>query len=229
MKPLHLSLISLSLAALLVGCSTESTTDPLVPEIVSIEIDGTDVNGTIHSIVIDEDDDQLYATVTYDDNTSATVSDELSWDSNDTDTLEVNNGLLAPASNSGTAAISASYRDKLYTTVDKNISIISLTDTNISSEQDLNITVDDTNSTLYYVDMNTTGEYTLLCNGTFEDNKTVLAISSNISWTSSNTTVATVESETGVVTVLATGTTDINVSVFSDFNKSLLMDVNITE
>lgn len=229
MTYLKLSLLSFTLAAFMVGCSTESDEAPLVPEIVSIEIDGTDINSTIHSIVIDEDQDQLYATVLYDDNTSSTVTSQLDWDSNDSDVVSVHNGLLTPTANGGAATISASYRDKLFTTVDKNVTIIALTDTNITSEQDINITIDDTNTSLYHLDMNTTGEYTFQANGTFEDNKTTLAISSNITWMSSNTSVATVELTTGIVNVIATGTTDINVSVFSDINKTLRMDVNITE
>lgn len=229
MKYLRLSLLSFSLAAFMTGCGTESDEAPLVPEIVSIEIDGTDIETTIHSILIDEDQTQLYATVLYDDNTSSTATSQLDWDSNDSEIVSVHNGLLTPMANNGEAQISASYRDRIFTTKDKNVSIISLTDTNITSEQDLNITIDDTNTSLYHLDVNTTGEYTLQANGTFEDNKTVLAISSNITWTSSNTSVATVDITTGILNVIASGTTDINISVFSDINKTLLMDVNITE
>jgi hypothetical protein len=212
------------------GCGTTSDTTPMIPEIVSIEIDGTDFNSSIHSIIIDQDEVQLMATVSYDDNTSASAEDQLDWESNDTTVLTVLNGLLTPAANNGTAAISASYRDKLFTTKDKNVTIIPLTDINITCEQDLNITVDDTNTTLYHADLNSTGDYTLQANGIFEeDNLTVSAISSNIIWKSSNTSVATVGETTGIISILATGTADINVSVFNDINKTLLIDVNITQ
>jgi hypothetical protein len=212
------------------GCGTTSDTAPLIPEIVSIEIDGNDINSSIHSIIIDQDEVQLTATVAYDDNTGAYATDQLDWESNDTAVMTVLNGLLTPAANGGTAAISASYRDKFFTTKNKNVTIIPLSDINITSEQDLNITVDDTNTTLYHADFNTAGEYTLQANGVFEeDNMTVSAISSNIEWASSNTSVATVGETTGIITIIATGTADINVSIHNDINKTLLIDVNITQ
>ncbi len=222
------SLSTLILAALLVGCGGTSDSDPLIPEIASIEVDGTDVNSSVHAIIIDTDPSQLTATVTYDDNTSSYATYQLDWESNDTSVMTVLNGLLTPAANSGTAAISASYRDRLFTTTDKNVTIIPLTDINITCEQDINVTAD-TNTTLYHADFNTAGDYTLQANGVFEDNMTVSAISSNIKWISSNTSVATVAETTGIITIIANGTADINVSVLNDINNTLLIDVNITQ
>lgn len=214
----------------MMGCGTTSDRDPLVPEITAIEIDGTDVNNSIHSIILPDDQNQLSATVFYDDNSSSNATYQLDWDSNDTAVMNVYNGLLTPAANRGAATISASYRDKFFTTIDKNVTIIPLTDINITSEQDINISADDANSSLYHLDINTTGEYTLQSYGTFEDgNYTGEPISSNINWTSSNTSVATVGDTTGIITILATGTADINLSVFNDINKTLLIDVNISE
>ena len=226
MKYLHTTLLSFSLAALRIGCGTESDEAPLVPEIVSIEIDGADLNSTLHSIIIDVDDPQLNAMVTYDDNSSSNATYQLDWDSNDTDVITVSNGLLTPAANSGSVAISASFRDKLFTTVDKNVSLIPLTDINITSE-DINIT--ELNSTYYRLDANTTGSYTLNVYGTFADsNVTSEPISSNIQWVSSNTTVASITAE-GLLTINAFDqnmTADINVSIFSDVNATL--ELNIT-
>lgn len=227
MKHLQLSLLSFSLAALMTGCGTESDQPPLTPEIVSIEIDGTDVNNSIHAIIIDEDllQKQLSATVVYDDNTSADATEQLDWDSNDT-ALTVLNGLLTPAANGGAALISASYRGKLFTTKDKNVTIVPLTDINITS-QDINLTADDTNSTLYHLDTNTTGSYTLQAYGTFKDNNfTTEPISSHITWTSSNTTVATVDTA-GLLTIKSTGFSDINASVYQDINSTLELNVTI--
>ena len=227
-KRLQRSLLTLSLAAIMIGCGTTSDSDPMIPEILSIEIDGTDVNSSIHAIIIDEDEVQLNATVSYDDSTRANATDQLDWESNDTAVVTVLNGLLTPAANGGVAAISASYRDKFFTTKDKNVTIIPLTNITITSAQDINITVDDANSTLYHLDINTTGEYTLQSYGTFDDNKTTIdPISSNIQWTSSNTSVATVGDTTGIVTVIATGTADINVSVHNEINSTLELNVTI--
>lgn len=225
---LNHALSTLILAAFMLGCGGTSDNDPLIPEIVSIEIDGTDVNSSVHAIIIDNDPSQLTATVSYDDNTSASVSYQLDWESNDTAVMQVNNGLLSPAANRGTAAISASYRDRLFTTIDKNVTIIPLTDINITCEQGVNVTAD-SNVTLYHADFNSTGDYTLQANGVFEDNMTASAISSNIAWKSSNTSVATVAETTGIISIIANGTADINVSVLNDINKTLLIEVNITQ
>ncbi len=226
MNYLQATLLSFSLATLMVGCGTESDEAPLVPEIVSIEIDGTDVNSSLHSIIIDTDETQLSATVTYDDGSSSSATFQLDWESNDTDVITVNNGLLTPVANSGSVAISASFRDKLYTTIDKNITLIPLTDINITSE-DINIT--ELNSTFYRLDTNTTGSYSLNVYGTFADsNVTAAPISSNIQWVSSNTTIASVSTE-GLLTINAfdqNSTADINVSIFNDVNATL--ELNIT-
>ncbi|MCJ7765962.1 MAG: hypothetical protein MUP09_08500 [Thiovulaceae bacterium] len=225
---LHHTLLTLSLAAFMMGCGTTSDSTPLVPEIVSIEIDGTDVNSSLHSIIIDQYAAQLNATVSYDDSTSAYAADQLYWESNDTTVVTVLNGLLTPVANGGTAAISASYRDNIFTTKDKNIMIIPLHDINITSAQDINITADDTNSTLYHLDINTTGVYTLQSYGTFDDNQTTIdPISNNIQWKSSNTSVATVGNTTGILTIIASGTADVNVSVYNEINSTLELNVSI--
>lgn len=225
MTYLKLSLLSFSLAALMLGCGTESDEPPLVPEVVSIEIDDTNETTKIHSLFVDGNQTKLNATVTYSDGSSTSVDSQLDWESNDTSVLTVHNGSLTPVANSGTAAISASFRDKLFTTIDKNITIVPLAEVNITSE-DINITYDaDGNASL---ETNTTGSYTLLVNGTFEDNATILAISSNRVWTSSNTTVALIDT-LGLLSISVidqNGSADINVSVYNEINAS--MELNVT-
>ena len=221
---LQYSLLTLSLAGIMMGCGTTSDRDPLVPEIAAIEIDGTDVNSSIHSIILADDQNQLTATILYDDNSSSATTYQLDWESNDTTVMEVQNGLLTPTANRGAAAISASYRDKLFTTIDKYVTIIPLSDINITSE-DLNITyLNDKNSANIY----TGSSYTLKANGTYDDNQTTIdPISSNIQWTSSNTTIATIDS-TGILTVYSTeGIVDINVSVYNEINSTLELNVTI--
>ncbi len=225
MKYLKNSLLSLSLAALMIGCGTESNEPPLVPGIVSISIDDTNTTTSIRSLAHEI---QLYATVLYTDGTSDTATYQLDWESNDTSVVVVNNGLVSAVANHGAAAISASYRDKLFTTVDKNITIIPLIDVNITSTSaDLNISYADANAS---VDINTTGSYTLQANGTFEDNETVLAISRSVLWTSSNATVATIDVE-GLMTILPladqNGTADINVSIYNEINATLEVNVSL--
>ncbi len=231
MKYLKLSLLSVSLAALMLGCGTESDEPPLVPEVVSIEIDGPQ-NDSIHSIFIDGDTTQLTGIVTYSDGTDSSATYELDWESNDTDVISVSRlGVITAVANQGTAAVSASYRDNIYTTFDKNITIVSLTDVNISTEAtNLNITYDDTNSSQAAVDINTTGSYLLQVNGTFEDSETIMAISSHRAWTSSNTTVATVDL-IGLMTIYSladqNGTADINISIYDEVNATLELNVSL--
>jgi len=222
---LQQSLLTLSLAAVMLGCGTGSETDPLLPEIVSIEIDEANVTTRIHSLTLDTDETQLFVTVTYDDGTSSSATYQPDWESNDTTTVDVFNGLIDAKKNNGSAEISASFRGELFTPQSKTVEIIPLRDLNVSS-QDLNITYDDTNASRAALDINVTGTYPLQANGTFEDNATISAISSNIIWTSSNTSVATVDA-TGQLTVLAAGLTDINTSVYSEINSTLELNVTI--
>ena len=222
---LQRSLLTLSLAAVMLGCGTGSESDPLLPEIVSIEIDEADVTAKIHSLALDTDEDQLSATVTYDDNTSSSVTYQLDWESNDTAVVDVQNGLVSAVANQGSAEISASFRDELFTPESKTVEIIPLSDLNVSSDV-LDIVYDDANTSKAALDVNSTGSYQLQANGTFEDNATISAISSHIGWTSSNTSVATVDSA-GLMTVIASGVTDINASVYNEINSTLELNVTI--
>lgn len=224
MTYLKLSLLSFSLAAFLVGCGTESDEAPLVPEIVSIEIDGTDTNSSVRSL---EDELQLIATIIYSDGTDSTATSQLDWESNDTTLITVSNGLVTAVANYGTAAISASYRDKLFTTVDKNITIIPLIDVNITSVEDPIVDINYTADPMH-ADINVSGTYKLSAIGTFEDGESNVTITSDINWTSSNTTIATIDISTGDLNVLADGHTDINLSIYNEINTSLLIDVNLS-
>jgi len=224
MTYLKLSILSVSLAALLLGCSQSSNgNDPLVPEISSIAIEGAN---TIHAISISDDDLQLIGRIYYNDDTNATTYHELDWESNDTSVLTVHNGYLTPVGNGGIAGISASYRDEIYTTTDYEVTVIAVTDINISSDT-LNITYDDTNASRSSADINSSDQspWLLTINGTFTDLNTT-TISSNIVWSSSNTSVIYVDSSN-----LMYYTPDVNTTVelnasFYDINATL--DLNIT-
>lgn len=224
-RRLRHTLTTLSLAGIMTGCGTTSDSDPLVPEIAAIEIDGTDAVSSVHAIILPDDQNQLSATVLYDDGSSSIATYQLDWESNDTAVMNVFNGLMTPTANRGTAAISASYRGKLFTTIDKNVTIIPLSDINITSE-DINIsyTSDKSSANVY-----TGSSYTLNANGTFDDNQTTIEpISSNIQWSSSNTTIATIDSTTGVLTINSTeGIVDINASVYSETNSTLELNVTV--
>ena len=209
MTYIKLSLLSFTLAAFMVGCSTESDEAPLVPEPVSIEIDGTDTNSHVRSL---EDELQLRATVTYSDGTDSSVDTQLDWESNDTTVIVVHNGLVTAVANHGTAAISASYRDKLFTTVDKNITIIPLTDINITSIEDPIVDINYTTDPMH-ADINVSGIYKLTAIGAFENGDSNITITRDMNWTSSNTTIATIDLSIGDLNVLLDGHTDINLNL----------------
>jgi len=220
------SLITLSLAAVMLGCGTGSENDPLLPEIVSIEINDANVTTEIHSLALDTDEDQLYVTVAYDDGTSSSATYQLDWESNDTAAVDVLNGLLDAKKNNGSAQISASFRDTFYTPVSKRVDIIPLHEINVSSDV-LNISYE-ANASKATLDINESGSYTLQANGTFDDNATITAISSDINWTSSNTTVATYDMASGQLIIKAfdqNATADLNVSVFNEVNATLQINV----
>ena len=226
MNHLKLSLLTFSLATLMLGCSQDSGGDPLVPEISGIEIDGAENNSTIHAIYIDTDIQKLVATVIYSDGTTAPADSQLEWESNDTSVIQVVNGIIVPVGNGGTAAISASFRNKIHTTHDKNITVDPLTDINISTDNQLLTINYEANASIASADVNNSGPYTFFINGTFKDGNTTEKISSNVSWSSSNTSVATITA-TGDLTIYDTNNSvEINASVFGDINATL--DLNIS-
>jgi len=206
----------------LTGCDDTTNGAPLVPEVLSIEID-TPSKTVIRSL---DDTIQLTATVRYSDNTNTTVTYELDWDSNDSSIL-VHNGLVTANENNGTATITATYRgDKLTTINEVNITIDPLLSVSISSN-DLNI---ENNMT----EINSTGTYQLIAYGNFStDNNVTLSSSNDMNWSSSNTTVITVGSTDGLLSVLAQDSNfsdiiDINLSIFNEINTTLSIDTNLT-
>jgi len=218
MTYLKLSLLSFSLAALMLGCSQESNDeDPLVPEIKSITIEGTD---KIHALAISADTLQLIGRITYTDETSSTTYNELDWDSNDSSVISVHNGLLEAHSNHGTVAISATYRDKIFSST-HSVSIIPITEVNITST---NLTIDYT-SDHNRTDAKTNSTYQLEANGVFSDMNQTLNISSNIIWTSSNITIASVGSTGSISTLSIEGNSTIKVSLFNDINSTIELNV----
>ena len=223
MKSLHLSLLSFSLAALLLGCSQESSEDPLIPEVRAISIEGTN---EIHAIAIDSDQLQLTGRISYSDGTDSTTSAELKWESNDTSVIYVHNGLLEAKRNSGTVAISASYRDKLFTKTKHNVTIVRLKEINITTDSST-LAITKLNTKLYHGDANDSGPHQLKIYGTFSDgNTTSTSIASNTQWISSDTNVSTID-HAGLLTLRfdKNASSNINVSVYNEVNATLELNV----
>jgi len=226
MNLLKLSLLSFTLAALMVGCSQDNNDeDPLVPEIESIIIEGTNA---IHSIAISSDELQLNGRINYTDGTSSTTYNELDWESNDTSIITVHNGLLAAVSNQGIVNISASYRDKIFTTTNYNVKIISLSEINITSDSSL-LKISEVTPDSYHADTNDSGPHQINVYGTFIDgNVTSSPITTNIVWDSNDSNVASI-TNTGLLSLVfdKNASAELNVSVYNDINATL--ELNVTK
>ncbi len=235
MKTLHNILLSSSLFAVMLGCQSSDNKPPLVPEIETIQIIDynattslyalTDTSGSADGV---SSTTSLLATIIYSDGRSATTANELDWESNNSKVIAVSNGLCTALANHGSVDINASYRKTLYTKSDesKKLTIIPLVDVNISEKNGMLSINYDSNST-GRVDINDSGPYELSANGHFENNVSLTDISSNIIWTSSNTTVATVSSSgTLNVALDKNATVIIKTSIFNEVNTTL--ELNIT-
>ena len=224
MTYLKLSLLSFSLAALMLGCSQESNDeDPLVPEIKSITIEGTD---KIHALAISADTLQLIGRITYTDETSSTTYNELDWDSNDSSVISVHNGLLEAHSNHGTVAISATYRDKIFSST-HTVSITPVTELNITSTSTL-LTITNTGPGTYTADTNDSGPHQIDTYGIYDDGNVTSKITSNITWISSDTNVSSI-TNLGALTLIfdANATSDLNVSFFQEVNATVELNVTV--
>lgn len=233
MKTLHNILLSSSLLALISGCQSSDDEPPLIPEVEAIQIIDYNTTTSLYSLTDTSEDNSgaksttnLTARIIYSDGRSATTVNELDWESNSS-VVSISNGLCTVRTNHGTAKISASYRDTLYTKPNeaKKIDIIALADANISENSGL-LTISYDNNGTGHVDINDSGPYELSANGHFEDKLPITNISSNRIWSSSNTTVATIDSS-GTLTVHLdkNATATIKVSVFNEVNASLELNV----
>ena len=235
MKTFHNILLSSSIFALILGCQSSDDKPPLVPEVEAIQIIGYDTTTSLYALTDTSEDTngasrtvKLLASIIYSDGRSATTANELDWESNNSRIVAVSNGLCTALANHGSAKISASYRETLYTKSDESkvITIIPLTDVNISEKNSV-LTINYDKNGTGRVDINDSGPYELSTNGHFEDNLSITDISSNIIWSSSNTTIATVSSSgTLNVALDKNATVIIKTSIFNEVNATL--ELNIT-
>lgn len=214
-KRLSAALLLTAPALLFTACGGETAEGPIVKDIVSIEIVDADLPGNLYAA---GEGTRLYCTTDYTDGTTSDVTNEVAWESNDTAVATVNRGLVQGLANEGSVAITATF--KHFTAPDQKVlSIIPL--------KEINITSDDLTITDNLAEVNTTGSFGLNADGTFADDH-VQSITESVLWTSSNTTVATVASTTGLLTVLAEGSADINATLYDINATPLHIDVNLT-
>lgn len=226
MNYLNPPLLSLALAFLFLGCGSESDEPPLIPEVVAISIQDYESVAYLRSVGHQID---LSGRIVYSDGSSSSTADELTWESNDTTIISVNNGHLTANANSGSVSISINYRDKIFSEENESkiIQVIPIEEVNITSVEapllDINYSVIPP-----HTDINTTGIYPLKAMGYFQDDNESYDITNDIIWLSGNLTVATIGISTGEVEVFASGHTDINISLYQEVNSTLSIDVNLS-
>jgi uncharacterized protein YjdB len=130
------------------------------------------------------------------------VTSYMNWTSSNTDVATVDaTGIVTAGSITGTATITATQGDAILVPGDTPIvadTVLTVTDTALSS---IAVTADNTSIT-------TGSTQQLTATGTYGDATTVV-ITASMTWSSSDTTIATVDPSTGIVTAVATGTATI--------------------
>jgi hypothetical protein len=193
MKTIIKSILMTTTVIFFLACG-DNTQNPAVKDIVSIQIDNT--NNSIYST---DKPKELSASVSYTDGSDAAVADARVWSSSDNNALNMYNGVITPTTNGGESTVKVSvgrFSD------DINISVIKLTDFNISNES-----------------INTTGEHILEATGIFEDN-TSKEIFTNIVWTANNgATITTDENYVNTIDIKS-GDTNVTAIVFGETNTS---------
>ncbi len=194
-------------ATLLLNSCGDNTTTPITKDINSISID---IGSPIYK-VYSTDLYSLSATVYFDDNTSQRVTDSVDWIQSNSTMLYLSKELtLLPYANEGNSTLSISYRSYKNMKDSVVVEIVGL----------------DSNTSWNIVsDINATGETVILkAEGNFTDGNTSKAIVQNISWKSSDITVASISSET-----IADTTKSLNPTYTKYTLKALKAgDVNIT-
>jgi len=226
-----LHLFSISLALLMFGCGTESTEAPLVPEILSISI--VEANATTPAYALYASTiprAQLNVNVIYSDKTETLVTEDLNWVAKSgleiSSDLVVVNGLVFVARNRGDVNVTASFRKK-FITKNARVHVIPLsTISHISAVADSN-QVDINNSSEGNITVPTGESIKLEASGIFADGKTITNINEQINWILSDYTIATINPATGQLNVLKEGLLDVNVSIFSEINASVKLNIII--
>jgi len=191
MKLLTSSLL-IALTAFFISCE-DSTTTPIVSDLVSLDIITTDL--TIYST----DKYSVRADVGYNDGTSKEATSELKWKTN-FDILVYDNSLIwGGLENGGESYLAATHSDFNDTTT---VKIIKLTSFYISP-----------------FDFNTTGEHVLIAKGNFEDNATDRLIVKNIVWSADNGALISVNNDIYTIEIQS-GDTNITATMFEDTNSS---------
>ena len=210
-------------ALLLTGCGNDkSVTDELI---IAKDSEGIAISEPFGKAVKDLNGLPLGCLVFYDDdnNTSAEVNGTVSWSSSDTSIATVSAGLVKMASSKGgDVNITASYGPfSKYIT----LNVYALSDINVSI--DINGTFIEDNVTLPV----TSSSYPMMAMGTFtntvtDTNESAVDITNDVTWISSDTTVATIDTAGQLKTLSVNGTLEVFAFAF-DINGTIDLNVSL--
>jgi len=188
--------ILILIALFFISCGEVTKTSQLI-DISSIAIDNKNIS--IYSTDANISDS---ATVTYNDNSTAIVTDDVSWSDSNNTIFSVTQGKISISTNNGgDANLSINYKKFNDSTL---VHVNKLTSFN-----------------LVYPDVNSsgTGSYTFSAKGNFDNNQTDRLIKSNIFWTANNGAVISIFDGVATITFL-TGDTNVTATMFGDTNES---------
>ncbi len=175
----YIKSLSFIILTLLLNSCGDNTTTPVTKDVNSIGID----NGSPIYKIYSTDFYAPSATVYFNDNTSATITDKVDWTRSDSTMLDIStDSTILPLVNEGNSTLSISYKSFKGMEDSVTVEIIGL----------------DSNTSWNIVsDINTTGETVVLkAEGNFTDGNNSKTIIQNISWTSSDIAIASITSET---------------------------------
>ncbi len=180
----------------------DNTTQTVTSDISTIGID--EENATI---VYATDYLELHSTVTYQDNTTADVTDSVTWklyDKSDYNIIRLNNNQIFPASNGGYVDVSAVYKNLADLNDTITVEVVALTDFTITSDE-----------------IKTTGEFKLEAQANFTDGTKDKVVNYNIVWYSTNSDdEITREYNEVTIEIDETGERNITASIF-DINQTV--------
>ena len=181
-----------------IGCG-ENTDTPLTHLVTSIDINVTSVE--MHST---DDIVKLGATVSFDDGTTADVTDSVYWYNSDYNSTSMLGGEISGGQgNGGESNVSIEYE-------------------NFSDFVTVKVHKLDFNSTyISSADINTTGIHPLEVKGSFDNGDTNITIIKNLQWDANNGAIITIEDNLATLEIINTGETNVSVRFFDDNTSDL--------
>ncbi len=177
-----------------IGCG-QNTDTPLTHLVSSIDINVTTLQ--IHST---DAAVKLGATVTFDDNTSADITNNVRWYNSDYNATSMLGGEISGGpENGGESNISIEY-EHLSDSITVKVHTLDFNSTQILANSDVNAT----------------GTYIFTAYGDFDNGDTNITLVRNLYWSANNGAIITVEDGIAEIEIINTGETNISVRFFDD-------------